>query len=55
MDRDEVWKLLDAVQSQIRVFDTKAQVALAIDSALAGFLGSQILKTAELGGRSIPY
>jgi hypothetical protein len=46
MERDAIWRLLDDVQGQIRLFDTKAQVALGIDGILAGFLGTQLLKVA---------
>jgi hypothetical protein len=48
MDVDRLWKVLDAVQAQIRVFDTKAQIVIAIDGVLAGFFGSQTVKIAEL-------
>jgi hypothetical protein len=46
MERDAIWRLLNDVQSQIRAFDAKAEVALGIDSILAGFLGVQSLKLA---------
>lgn len=52
MDRDAIWKLLGDVQAQIRVFDTKAQVALGIDGVLAGFLGAQLLKVAGDGAKA---
>jgi hypothetical protein len=57
MDRDSIWKLLGDVQSQVRVFDTKAQVALGIDGVLAGFLGAQLIRVAEEGARaqSMPF
>jgi hypothetical protein len=47
MEQEQLWKLLDSIQSQIRSFDTKAQVALGIDGFLAGLLGTQIVKTTE--------
>jgi hypothetical protein len=53
MDRDAIWKLLGDVQAQIRVFDTKAQVALGIDGVLAGFLGSQLIRVAEDGAKAL--
>jgi hypothetical protein len=57
MTTDQLWKLLEATQAQIRAFDTKAQIVLGIDSVLAGFLGSQLLKAAEFSvkveGKSI--
>lgn len=48
MDLDRLWKVLDSVQAQIRVFDAKAQIVIAIDGVLAGFFGSQTIKIAEL-------
>jgi len=51
MDSDKLWKLLDSVQAQIRVFDTKAQIVIAIDGVLAGFFGTQTAKMAELIGQ----
>ena len=51
MDVDKLWKLLDSVQSQIRVFDTKAQLVIAIGGLLAGFFGTQTGKMAELIGQ----
>jgi hypothetical protein len=49
MEQEQLWKLLEAIQSQIRSFDTKAQVALGIDGLLAGLLGTQIVKSTEFG------
>jgi Family of unknown function (DUF5706) len=51
MDCDKLWKVLDSVQAQIRVFDTKAQIVIAIDGVLAGFFGTQTVKMAELIGQ----
>ncbi len=51
MDTDKLWKLLDSVQAQIRVFDAKAQIVIAIDGILAGFFGTQTAKMAELIGQ----
>jgi hypothetical protein len=39
------------VQAQIRVFDTKAQIVIAVNGVLAGFFGSQTSKMAELIGQ----
>lgn len=39
MKVERLVQILDAVQSQIRFFDTKAQLVLGIDGILAGFLG----------------
>ena len=47
MNIDQLWKLLDSVQAQIRTFDTKAQIALGIDSLLAGLLGAELAKGFE--------
>lgn len=51
MDADKLWKLLDSVQAQVRVFDTKAQIVIAVNGVLAGFFGSQTSKMAELIGQ----
>lgn len=51
MDADKLWKVLDSVQAQVRVFDTKAQIVIAIDGVLAGFFGTQTAKMAELIGQ----
>lgn len=48
MTIDQLWKLLDSIQTQIRTFDTKAQIALGLDSVLAGLLGAQLAKGFEL-------
>jgi hypothetical protein len=47
MDQDQLWKLLDSLQGHIRAFDTKAQVALGLDSLLAGLVGTEIAKCIE--------
>jgi hypothetical protein len=47
MNIDQLWKLLDSIQAQIRTFDTKAQVSLGLDSLLAGLLGAQLAKGFE--------
>lgn len=49
---DHLWRLLDSVQEQIRAFDIKAQVAVGINGVLIGFLISQLMKDAELGGHN---
>src|SRR5438309_5838310 len=48
MEKEELWKLLDSLQGHIRAFDTKAQVALALDSLLAGLIGTEVAKSIEL-------
>lgn len=55
MTNDQLWKLLDSIQAQIRTFDTKAQVALGIDSLLAGLLGTEIAKGLELANWRFDY
>ncbi len=45
---DLLLKILDGVQTQIRFFDTKAQIVLGIDGILAGFVGVQIPALAEV-------
>jgi hypothetical protein len=55
MTNDQLWKLLDSIQAQIRAFDTKAQVALGIDSILAGLLGTEIVKGLELANWRFDY
>lgn len=47
MERDQLWKLLDSIQGHIRAFDSKAQVALGLDSLLTGLLTAEIAKAAE--------
>lgn len=48
MDKEQLWRLLDSLQAHIRAFDTKAQVALGLDSLLAGFIGAEIARGVEL-------
>ncbi|HEY6846232.1 MAG TPA: Pycsar system effector family protein [Terracidiphilus sp.] len=55
MNIDQLWKLLDSVQAQIRTFDTKAQIALGIDSLLAGLLGAELAKGFELAKWHFDY
>jgi hypothetical protein len=45
---EQLWRLLDSIQGQIRAFDTKAQVAIGLDSLLAGLLGTELVKGLEL-------
>jgi hypothetical protein len=47
MNADRLWKILDAIQAQIRSFDTKAQIALGINGILAGFFGANTGKLGE--------
>ncbi len=55
MTNDQLWKLLDSIQVQIRAFDAKAQVALGIDSLLAGLLGTEIARALELANWRFGY
>jgi len=55
MTNDQIWKLLDSIQAQIRAFDAKAQVALGIDSILAGLLGTEIVRGLELANWRFDY
>lgn len=48
MNQEQLWKLLESLQGHIRAFDTKAQVALGLDSLLAGLIGAEIAKSVEL-------
>jgi hypothetical protein len=48
MDEGQLWKLLDSLQAQIRAFDTKAQVALGLDSLMAGLMGTEIVRAVDL-------
>jgi hypothetical protein len=41
MTADQLWKILDAIQMQIRAYDTKAQIVIGVTGALAGFLATQ--------------
>ncbi len=54
MQIDLLWKLLDSIQTQIKALDAKAQVAIGIDSLLAGFLGAQMVATAEYAANGMP-
>src|SRR5947199_7715881 len=44
---DRLWKILDAVQAQIRAYDAKAQIVIGIDGIVAGFLGAQAANLAK--------
>ena|SRR5437016_6258655 len=46
MDRTTLLYILDSIQTQIRFFDMKAQLVLATDGVLAGFLGLQTPRVA---------
>lgn len=48
MNTDQLSKLLESIQAHIRVFDTKAQIALGLDSLLVGFVGAELAKGCEL-------
>jgi hypothetical protein len=48
MDEEQLWKLLDSLQGHIRAFDTKAQVALGLDSLLAALIGAEIARGIDL-------
>jgi hypothetical protein len=47
MNADRLWKILDAIQGQIRAFDTKAQIVIGINGILAGFFGASAGKLGE--------
>ena len=47
MNTDRLWKILEAIQAQIRAFDTKAQIVIGINGILAGFFGANALKLGE--------
>lgn len=49
MQNSDLLKLLDNIQGQIKTFDSKAQIALGIDSLLAGLIGTQLIKAVEFG------
>jgi hypothetical protein len=48
MNTEQLSKLLESIQAHIRVFDTKAQIALGLDSLLVGFVGVELGKGCEL-------
>jgi Pycsar effector protein len=41
MTSDQLWRVLDTIQLQIRGYDTKAQIVIGFTGVLAGFLGTQ--------------
>jgi hypothetical protein len=47
VNTDRLWKILDAIQAQIRAFDTKAQIVIGINGILAGFFGANAGKLGE--------
>jgi hypothetical protein len=47
MKSDEIWKILEAVQAQIRAFDTKSQIVIGVDGVTAGFVISSAQKLLE--------
>lgn len=51
---EQIWKVLDGVQAQIRAYDTKAQIVIGIDGGLAGFLATQIGTIATAAGAVWP-
>lgn len=55
METDQLAKLLDSIQGQIRAFDGKAQIALGLDSLLAGLLGAELAKAFELANWKFDY
>jgi hypothetical protein len=55
MTFDHLWSLLDSIQSQVRAFDTKAQVAIGVNGVLIGFVSAEIAKAAEYGSTGLFY
>lgn len=49
MTFERLWSLLESIQTQIRAFDTKAQVAIGVNGVLIGFVTAEIAKAAEYG------
>jgi hypothetical protein len=47
MNAEQLSKLLESTQGHIRAFDSKAQIALGLDSLLAGFVGAELAKGFE--------
>jgi hypothetical protein len=47
MQIQDMRKLLDSIQSQIRTFDLKAQIALGMNSLISGLIGTELLKSTE--------
>jgi len=48
MNTEQLSRLLESIQGHIHVFDTKAQIALGLDSLLVGFVGVELGKGCEL-------
>lgn len=48
MSTDQLFRLLDAMQLQVRAFDTKAQVIIALDTLLAGLLSQALSSGLEV-------
>lgn len=55
MTFERMWNLLDSIQTQIRAFDTKAQVAIGVNGVLIGFISAEIAKAAEYGSMGMFY
>lgn len=55
MTFERLWSLLEAIQTQIRAFDTKAQVAIGVNGVLVGFATAEIAKAAEYGASGMFY
>lgn len=55
MTYERLWGLLDSIQTQIRAFDTKAQVAIGVNSVLIGFVSAEVAKAAEYGSTGMFY
>lgn len=47
MERDQLWKILESIQAQIRAFDTKAQIVIGINGVMAGFVLTSTQKVSE--------
>lgn len=55
MNFERLWSLLEAIQTQIRAFDAKAQVAIGVNGVLVGFATAEIVKAAEYGASGMLY
>lgn len=53
MSFEQLWDFLGAIQTHIRAFDTKAQVAVGVNGVVIGLLVSEMSKAAEWGSPEI--
>lgn len=47
MEGEQLWKILESIQAQIRAFDTKAQIVIGINGVMAGFVLTSMQKLSE--------